>query len=398
VIPFLPSHPGITIGALWPRSRSFRTNGIFSTRFLLILLFFVLNLFGWWTRSRLITLILIDHTPRINRQVKLIDCFVRIDGQVKLVDRIVLRSLILFDIESVAIGFDQWLLNRFKELVEVWTLSFVVLLIDLEGHSDFLTEFDVVVTVHKSECKNLLTGTLRKFNINRNTKLFVRVDALIIQSERSKGMLRSIVQLQLHICWPCNSSWVLECATNIVAGSCGSNDISWLLNAHCLKVYIGWGKEWFKTEYFTEDRLEFVKGTTARFLWTIWLSSSISDCLSLLSLRIILRVWWFLAFIEFLDNLLKLLVWHVIDHVLVHAFSNRLNWCCGFQSFSSNSRPQHIRLVWEIWEHWSPHSTLPDGGFDLILEESFKHETHHVSLVHGIGPKIGIHLRKRCTV
>lgn len=151
-------------------------------------------------------MILIDHTPRINRQVKLIDCFVRIDGQVKLVDRIVLRSLILFDIESVAIGFDQWLLNRFKELVEVWTLSFVVLLIDLEGHSDFLTEFDVVVTVHKSECKNLLTGTLRKFNINRNTKLFVRVDALIIQSERSKGMLRSIVQLQLHICWPCNSS------------------------------------------------------------------------------------------------------------------------------------------------------------------------------------------------
>lgn len=130
----------------------------------------------------------------------------RIDGQVKLIDRIVFRSLFLIDIESVAIGFDQWLLNRFKELVEVWILSFVVLLIDLEGHSDFLTEFNVVVTVYKSECKNLLTGTLWKFNINRNTKLLVRVDALIIQSERSKGMLRSIVQLQLHIGWPCNIS------------------------------------------------------------------------------------------------------------------------------------------------------------------------------------------------
>ena len=130
----------------------------------------------------------------------------RIDGQVKLIDRIVFRSLFLIDIESVAIGFDQWLLNRFKELVEVWILSFVVLLIDLEGHSDFLTEFNVVVTVYKSECKNLLTGTLWKFNINRNTKLLVRVDAFIIQSERSKGMLRSIVQLQLHIGWPCNIS------------------------------------------------------------------------------------------------------------------------------------------------------------------------------------------------
>lgn len=130
----------------------------------------------------------------------------RIDGQVKLIDRIVFRSQFLIDIESVAIGFDQWLLNRFKELVEVWILSFVVLLIDLEGHSDFLTEFNVVVTVYKSECKNLLTGTLWKFNINRNTKLLVRVDALIIQSERSKGMLRSIVQLQLHIGWPCNIS------------------------------------------------------------------------------------------------------------------------------------------------------------------------------------------------
>ena len=123
-----------------------------------------------------------------------------------MIDRIVFRSLFLIDIESVAIGFDQWLLNRFKELVEFWILSFVVLLIDLEGHSDFLTEFNVVVTVYKSECKILLTGTLWKFNINRYTKLLVRVDALIIQSERSKGMLRSIVQLQLHIGWPCNIS------------------------------------------------------------------------------------------------------------------------------------------------------------------------------------------------
>lgn len=186
-------------------------------------------------------IIVIHHLPRIDREVKLVDF-------------ICLRLLILIDIESISIGFIQWLLNRFKQLIEVRTLSFVVLQFNLEGHSDLVAKFDLVIAVNKHKCKILLTSKFWKFDINGNFKLFVRLYARLLQSERPVGLLRSIDQLQLHILWPCLSC-IFKSAIHTVTGSCGPSDLSWLING-CRLVIIIRIKEWFKSENFTEDAPE----------------------------------------------------------------------------------------------------------------------------------------------
>jgi hypothetical protein len=93
------------------------------------LLHFVLDLLGLWIWRSLVIAMVIHHVPRIDREVKLVDF-------------ICLRLNILLDIESISIGFVQWLLNRFKELIEIGNLSFVVLQFNLEGHSDLVAKVD----------------------------------------------------------------------------------------------------------------------------------------------------------------------------------------------------------------------------------------------------------------
>jgi len=203
----------------------------------------VLDLLGLWIWRRVVAFIIIHHLPRIDREVKLVDF-------------IGLRLNILIDIESISIGFVQWLLNRFKELIEIGTLSFVVLQFNLEGHSDLVAKFDSVITVNKHECKILLTSKFWKFDINGHFKFFVGLHALLLQSERSIGLLGSIDQLQLHILRPCCFSCILKSAIDIVAGSCGPNDLSWLINSCRLVDVICWIKEWFKSKDFAKDAPE----------------------------------------------------------------------------------------------------------------------------------------------
>lgn len=155
-------------------------------------------------------------------------------------------------------GFVQWLLHCFKELFEIGTLSFMVLQFDLEGHCDFITKLNLFITVNKSESKIFLTSKFWKFDVYGYFKLFVRLYALVVQSERSVGIFGSIDQLQLHIHWPRCFSCILESAIDIVVGSCGPNDLSWLVKGCRLDFFIGWIKEWFKSEYFTEHALEVV--------------------------------------------------------------------------------------------------------------------------------------------
>jgi len=177
----------------------------------------------------------------------------RIDREVKLVDFICLRLFILIDIESISIGFVQWLLYRFKELIKIRTLSFVVLQFDLEGHCDLIAKFDSVIAVYKHECKILFTSKFWKFDINGHFKFFVRLHARLLQSERSVGLLGSVDQLQLHILRPCSFSCIFKSAIDIVAGSCGPNDLSWLINGCRLIIIIEWIEEWFKSKNIFED-------------------------------------------------------------------------------------------------------------------------------------------------
>lgn len=88
-------------------------------------------------------------------------------------------------VEGITIGFVQWLFERIQESVVNGLARFSNSVGGGLGHKincDLLSEFGVIITVHKSEAKNVLARRLRKFDFNRDVEFSLWLNTSLAQA------------------------------------------------------------------------------------------------------------------------------------------------------------------------------------------------------------------------